>query len=132
MGILQWRVLGTSLALGLLTGYYIFPRQGDSGAPGERGPPGVAGPMGPRGGAGPPGPDGGKVNAPASGPRGLYTMHCISFLRFTFSSLNARAPPAPLDHPVLLVPLDCKGCLEKEGALEALARRVTRYGLTFC
>lgn len=39
---------------------------------------------------------------------------------------EARAPPVPLGHPVLLVPLDCKGCLEKEGALEAPARRVTR------
>lgn len=39
---------------------------------------------------------------------------------------EARALLAPLGHLVLLVPLACKGCLEKEGALEAPARRVTR------
>lgn len=39
---------------------------------------------------------------------------------------EARALPAPLGHLVQLVPPDCKGCPEKEGALEAPARRVTR------
>lgn len=36
---------------------------------------------------------------------------------------------APLGHLALLVHLDCKECLEKEGVLEALVQRVTRVTL---
>ena len=60
-------------------GTSVFLLQGDSGAPGERGPPGAGGPPGPRGGAGPPGPEGGKVAPPANSIH-LDFAKCILFV----------------------------------------------------
>ena len=47
-------------------------------------------------------------------------------------SFNFRVLLVPLGHLGLLVHLVCKECLEKEGVLEALVQRVTRYQPIFC
>ena len=49
-----------------------------------------------------------------------------------YFSFNFRALLVPLGHLVMLVHLVCKECLEKEGVLEALVQKVTRYQLILC
>lgn len=63
-----------------------------------------------------------------------FTMHnALHFLLVIYYfSFNFRALLVVLGQLVLLVVLVCKGCLEIEEALDLLAKRVTRYRLTFC